>query len=371
MNARILAAFACAGAALALAGGAGAAGSTERHVSTRGTDAGDCHNRPCRTINYAVAQASPGDKIEVERGTYTESVLVTKRLNLDSHGATIDAAGYDNGVVISGPAAAGTRLEDFTVMHAKLEGVLAMQTSGLRIEENKILQNDLLWDPVNVPEPCQSSDDCGEALHLLSVTDSRIQENLVQQNVGGILLTDELGPTARNTIIDNRVLDNTKDCGITLASHFFSKTGPVTAAQGGVYDNLVRDNVSSRNGAAGIGIFAGPPGAAAYRNLVIHNVATDNGLPGVAIHSHTPGQYVNDNAIVANRLARNGADDDAMTGAPTGISIWSAVVPIPNTIVANNEISHEYYGIFARKAVSLPGLRSNRFHDVTVPVSTG
>jgi nitrous oxidase accessory protein NosD len=371
MSTRILAPLAGAVIALALVGSAAAGERADRRVAPNGTDTGTCQTRPCRTIGYAVAQATPGDTIVVRSGTYAESVLIDKRLSLEGQHATIDATGHDNGVVISGASAAGSELEGFTIAHANLEGVLAVQTSHVKIEENRLLQNDALWNPINVPQPCQSSDDCGEALHLLSVTDSRVQENLVQNNVGGILLTDELGPTARNTIIDNRVLDNTKDCGITLASHSFSMAGPVAADVGGVYDNLVRENVSSRNGAAGIGMFAGPPGAAAYRNLVIHNVARDNGLPGVAIHSHTPGQYVNDNAIVANRLARNGADDDAMTGAPTGISIWSAVVPIPTTIVANNDISHEYYGIYARNAVSLRGLRSNRFHDVTVPVSTG
>ncbi len=36
--------------------------------------------------------------------------------------------------------------------------------------------------------------DCGETIHLVSVTDSIVEGNCVVNNVGGILLTDEFGP---------------------------------------------------------------------------------------------------------------------------------------------------------------------------------
>lgn len=355
---------------LALTGQAAGTSAATRLVSPSGTDTGDCVASPCATIGYAVSQANAGDTISVAAGTYTESVLIQKRLALVGHDATIDAAGHDNGIVISGTAAAGTSVRGFTIEHAGLEGIFAVQTTDLSIVDNTLMHNDAYgpFDPRCVNEP----DDCGEALHLQSVTDSMVSDNLVQYNVGGILLTDENGPTSGNTITGNRVLDNTLDCGITLASHWFQLGSPAAAGVGGVYDNQVLHNISSRNGAAGIGVFAGPPGAAAYGNVVSGNTAMHNGLPGVAIHGHAPFQYLSDNVINNNRLARNGPDEDVPgDDKPTGIAIFSEVVPIAHTTVANNRISDEYYGIFAYNALTISGLPSNKFSSVTIPITTG
>jgi hypothetical protein len=132
----------------------------------------------------------------------------------------------------------------------------------------------------------------------------------------------------------------------------------------------VLNNVSDGNGAAGIGVFAGPPGAAAYRNIVVGNTARNNGLPCVAIHSHTPFQYVNDNVIAYNTLSGNGPDGDAATVDPAGITVFSAVVPIQHTTIAHNRISNEHYGIFTVNAVKLQGLATNTSSkSVAVPIS--
>ena len=343
-----------------------------RHVSATGVDAGSCTASPCRTINYAVGQASAGDVVDVAAGTYHESVNVTKRLALVGHHATIDAAGQaspPNAVVISGDGAAGSRLTGFTIQNAGLEGVFAVKTSKITIEHNVVVNNDAYgpFNPLCVDQP----DDCGEAIHLQSVTHSVVRDNLVQNNVGGILLTDEDGPTFGNLIADNRVLDNTKDCGITLASHHFNPAQAATADVAGVYRNVVLHNEANGNGAAGIGVFAGPPGAAAWENSVIGNTAKRNGGAGIMIHSHTPAQYVDKNVIAHNVLANNGIDEDnTADDAPAGISIFSAVIPIPNTVVAANRISDEHYGIVTLNAVKLEGVRSNRFaKSVAVPVS--
>ncbi|MGZ4409497.1 MAG: NosD domain-containing protein, partial [Gaiellaceae bacterium] len=223
------------------------------------------------------------------------------------------------------------------------------------------------FNPLCVDQP----DDCGEAVHLQSVASSIVTGNLVQNNVGGILLTDENGPTYANLISDNAVLDNTEDCGITLASHYFSLGGAVAPGVGGVYENHVLHNTANGNGAAGIGVFAGPPGAAAWGNMVSGNTVMNNGFAGIMIHSHTPGQNVNDNVIVNNTLSGNQLDDDnPVDDAPTAISVFSAVVPIQHTVIAANRISDEHYGIVTLNAVTLSGLPSNKYDSsVAVPVS--
>jgi parallel beta-helix repeat protein len=346
-------------------------GRSARTVSPSGADVGDCIGSPCKTINYAISQAGLGDVISVSPGTYHEAVQVAKRLVLVGHDATIDAAGQStppNGVVISGDAAAGTSLSGFTVQHAGLEGIFVDHTTGITVADNTVIHNDAYgpFNPLCVDQP----DDCGEAIHLQSVTNSVVRNNLVQNNIGGILLTDEEGPTYGNLIADNRVLDNTLDCGITLASHHFNLKTAATADVAGVYRNTVLHNTSNGNGAAGIGVFAGPPGAAAWENVVTGNTAMHNGFAGIMIHSHTPAQYVNDNVVTNNTLAFNGIDDDnPFDHAPTGISIFSAVVPIPRTVVAANRISDQHDGINAVNAVQLLGLPSNKYAtSVQVPV---
>ena len=361
------------GVVLAFAMGASAAASgTTRHVSPTGSDTGNCTVSPCRTIQYAVNQANSGDIVSVAAGTYDESVSVTKRLSLVGSGATIDAAGEStppNGVVVSGSSAAGTAIHGFTVENAGLEGIFVVQTSNVTIASNTVTHNDA-YGPFNalcVDQP----DDCGEAIHLQSVTHSTVRGNLVEDNVGGILLTDENGPTSGNMISDNVVLDNTLDCGITLASHHFSLSAAAAPAVAGVYQNTVLHNTANGNGAAGIGVFAGPPGAAAWGNVVSGNTAMNNGAAGLMIHSHTPFQYVNDNVFVNNTLAANGIDEDnTVDDAPAAISVFSAVIPIEHTVISANRISAEHYGIVTLNAVKLSGLPSNKFDSsVAVPTS--
>jgi hypothetical protein len=361
------------------AGAAAAAPSATRLVSTSGSDGSStCTSSPCRTIGHAISVAGAGDTILVAAGTYAESVTIAKRLNLVGHNATLDATGHDNGIVVTGAGSAGTTIRGFTVTGAGLEGIFAVQTSKLVIAGNTLFGNDA-YGPF-APQCVGNPDDCGEALHLQSVTQSTLLANSVHDNVGGILLTDEDGPTAHNVIVGNTVTNNKLDCGITLASHWFSMAGPAAPGVSGVYQNQVVNNTSNGNGAAGIGVFAGPPGAAAWGNIVANNTANGNGLPGVAIHSHLALQNANGNVVVGNSLSGNGPDDDAATPGPTGIAVFSDVThapipglppasPILHTIVAANRISDEQIGIYTFGAPQVLGLPSNHFRNVTTPIS--
>ena len=347
---------------LVVIGGANAA--SIRKVGNAGSDSGDCITNTCKTIGYALTQAAAGDTITVGPGLYTESLSITKTVTLIGNGATIDGTGNDNAILIQGADTAGTVIQGFTIQNALLEGILAMQTTNLSIRNNTLMNNDALWDPDNVPEACQKSDDCGEALHLMSVTHSVVDGNTVKNNVGGILLTDELGPTSWNTISNNTVSDNDRDCGITLPSHFVSPMSVVTPDMGGIYNNTIIGNTVTNNGAAGIGIFAGPPGAAAYNNIVVNNTISGNGLPGVALHAHAPNQNLNGNIIVNNTISNNGLDPDVAAMDTTGISVGSVVVPITSVSIKNNTISDEHYGIFVANVTSTADIVDNNFTSV-------
>ena len=122
---------------------------------------------------------------------------------------------------------------------------------------------------------------------------SRVVDNEVAYNSGGILITDETGPNQGNLISGNNVHDNPYDCGITLASHGpATSVIPTAALPYGVTDNTISNNVSTHNGyqvpgaGAGVGIFAPFPGTTDAGNVVIDNVLRNNGLPGVTMHNH-------------------------------------------------------------------------------------
>jgi nitrous oxidase accessory protein NosD len=339
-------------------------------VSPTGSDSGPCTAAaPCRTIRHAVDMAGAGSIIDVAPGTYAEQVTITRDVFLDGHGATIDASGNINGIVVSGAGASGSTVQNFTVENAIGEGILAVSTADLGILNNTVVGNDRGVNTTVTPECAPSGaipGDCGEALHLMGVASSRVTGNDVHDNVGGILLTDETGPTHGNFVSGNTIHDNAEDCGITLPSH--NPLATTDPSQAGVYDNVVLGNVSERNGGAGVGMFAPAPGMASYDNQVIGNTLRDNGEAGVAIHGHAPGQKMSGNIIVGNTISGNGVDPDADSGGPVGIAILT-IDPSSGTI-ASNKIDDEQFGIFVNGPFAIDGLESNSFGPgVQVPIA--
>jgi hypothetical protein len=371
-------------ASLVAAGSVAAHGDGDGHwrtfyVAPSGSDANPCSwAKPCLTIGHAVNTAPAGSTIVVKAGTYHEQVFVTKRLTLKGHDATIDASGLlggippldgmgiiGMGVLIAGPAARGSVVEGFTVMNAPAEGILAAMTSHVSILHNELLHNDVGATTAFSPLPAECAGqppipgDCGEALHLLSVANSRAIGNNVHDNVGGFLLTDEAGPTHGNLVAYNVSRNNKEDCGITLPSHNGDAVADPT--KGGVYHNTVIHNLSEGNGGAGVGMFASGPGTASYDNYVIDNTLRNNGEAGVAIHAHAPGQNASGNVIVGNRISGNGVDPDYVDlTTKIGIMLGSNVVDV-HVVVAANRIAHEDVGIYRSGPIHARGLHSNKF----------
>ena len=347
-----------------------------RRVSPAGTDAGDCRAAPCRTIGYAVGKAAPGDTISVDSGTYHESVHVTKRLAIVGHGAILDAAWKTtplNGFLIEGDAAAGTRVEGFTIRNAALEGIFVHKTSGIVIANDTLVDNDGYGK--GNPLCSQQPDDCGEAIHLQAVVGAVVRGNMIRHNMGGILLTDEDGPTHDNLIADNVLTDNASDCGITLASHWTDTlSGKAVAPEvSGVYKNTVRGNTVTGSGGAGIGIFAAAAGGAAWGNVVEGNTSSGNGLAGIAIHGHAAAQNLDGNVLQDNVLSGNLADtmNPADTASATaGISVFTPNGPIRNTVIAGNRITDQHFGIVALGLDSATDLTHNTIQQAIVEVAS-
>ena len=338
------------------------------------------------TINAAVAKAVAGDLVLVSQGTYHEDVVIGTAISLigaNRRNTIIDATGLANGISVSGVN--GVLVSGFTVENANFEGILLNQASQVTITDNIIQKNNVSLN-VNaatcdgIPDfETAEGFDCGEGIHLSGVDHSIISNNLVENNAGGILLSDDTGATHDNLILGNTVQDNPFDCGITLASHPLFASGPPTAA--GVYHNTITGNVSKHNGfqvpgaGAGVGLFSPAPFTNTYGNVVVNNDLIDNGLPGVALHAHAPGAGLSDNMIAGNRISGNGADtDDTATPGPTGINVSGGdngsgvpLAVITGTVIAGNVIRQETVGV-AAKTNALVGAHLNNFINVMAGV---
>lgn len=382
---RVAGAFGAAVSVLVLGGGqVVAAAHATLYVSPAGSDAASCSSpHPCKTIGHAVSVASGGDRIVVRPGTYAESVTITKRLHLvGRHRPTIDAAGLLNGVVFAGAGSSGSSVRGFRIVNADQEGILATETAGVAIVRNVVAHNDQGMFSTSPTGECapvgEIPGDCGEGIHLMTVAHSWVTGNAVTRNAGGILVTDELGPTHANVIAWNRVWRNPYDCGITVPGHnpnAVSATGARQPSMGGVYGNAIVHNVVNRNGLKGEGagiLFAGAgPGTGSYDNFVGWNTANGNNLAGITVHSHAPNTDVNGNRFFGNRLSHNnrGGDPDAGLTKTADIVVFSAGDPITGTVARGNWIRDAFFGIWTLNAHTT--LAHNHYRNVQHPVHQG
>jgi parallel beta-helix repeat protein len=320
-------------------------------------------------IQLAVNAAAANDIINVAAGTYTEDVVIGKALSLIGAGvgqSIIDATNLANGILLDGlnnPGLHDVTIAGFTVENALYEGVLLLNTTGVTVRDNHIVNNDKEGPSTSgtacVGQPDYETDesfDCGGGLHLLGAVDSFVSGNTVSGNADGILISDETRTAHNNIIIRNTVTANPLVCGIVLASHApVGSQPPNYATHHGVDNNTISGNIVTNNGAqkggAGVGLFADGNGAGLVsNNVVTGNTLTGNSLPGVAIHSHKgpafgdPADNLSGNIIVSNTISGNGADSaDAKTPGTAGINISSGDggSGISGTVVALNTISNE------------------------------
>ena len=404
-------AFACMPAASASAAAATIYVSPTAVAGAAGTS---CATAAYSTIDAAMANASPGDTVVACAGTYREDVVIrVPFVTLVGESATIDAAGLPgtatgalvgqdlyNGITIE---ASRVTVEGFTVEDAQGEGILAVQPNPIKgpvvakmqlftgqpithvtIEDNLVTGNDQGFNKATSPyRECtpKGGSDCGEGIHLMSVAYSQVIDNRSVANAGGILVTDEFGPSHNNLIEGNYVEGNTKDCGITLPGHNLAlnpQTGKLDPSFGGVYANQVIDNEVIANGVkgygAGIGIFAPESFTASYGNLIEGNLIEGNGLAGISVHSHQANAYVNSNAFVGNTIGVNnvdhadGTDTKPIDHETTGILIWSDATMYHFTVKGNRILGNTYGIWLTPSTVSVSGLSTNYFSTVTTHV---
>jgi hypothetical protein len=333
-----------------------------------------CRDAAYHEINAAIAAASRGDTVMVCAGTYTGSTTITtgvaqqptitteadidKSIRLiGQRGATIDAAGVDNGVTFF--VTTNATVKGFSIRGATGEGVLALLSSHLTIENNIVESNDTGSSTSSWSE-CQASglvpNDCGEGIHLMSSTYSKVLDNTSEFNSGGILLSDDFGPNHNNEVSGNLVEDNESDCGITVVGHnpdAVNSAGVPRPTKGGTYDNTISDNVVISNGTTGDGggvlLASGVSGGGSYDNTVTGNEIAGNGLSGITVHQHAPlsdvsGDVFSDNWVGTNDLLGDpGTGDSATTGILVDNGGTGKTISVT---VEGNTIAWNTYGVY-------------------------
>ncbi len=344
------------------------------YVSPQGSNAtgqGSQQN-PYQTIGYALSAAPAGSTIVVMPGTYKESPIIAQPVTLTGEAGQaaktiIDAAGYNNVILLSGPDASGSTISHLTLEDSNNQAILGVDASHLAITHNVIVHNG---------QQMTSSIFQDKAITLMGSSDSAINDNLITDNQGGgIALTDDGAfspgladplsyhpslPSEDNTVRDNTISNNTGGCAIVVGS--FDQAGSI--------GNQITGNTVTGN-PQGIDIGVAPMGSRSVDNVVSGNVITGNAIPGILVHLTAPHQIMTGTSIVGNTIASNGPDPafDLMKSA--GIVLMGTGSTVTDTDIAKNAVSQEYYGTWINNAAGTTGLSTNiNAATVSVPAFT-
>ena len=306
--------------------------------------------------------------------TISSGALIETRIRLiGMPGAIINAEGLVNAITIFGPGAAGTTVRGLTAENAIGEGILAAGTGGGTIANNTVVHNDNGTSKSTWPFCAAAGNvpgDCGEGLGILTTSNSKILDNTIEFNSGGILVSDDLGPTSYNTIEGNLVEDNESDCGITIVGHnakAVNAKGVPQPSAGGVFGNVVKANVVISNGTTGEGGGILLAGAASYDNTISDNQISGNGLAGVTIHEHgvdaLSGDVISGNWFGTNDITGDPGTPDQVT---TGVFIErdSPKFPTVDITVRNNTFAWDVIGIYDITGARGLTQRGNKFLHV-------
>ena len=175
----------------------------DRYVATDGDDSGnDCtdSNSPCATILHAVGEASSGDTIHIDSGTYIETGTISLTTSLTITGAGMDQTIIDGNndhrvILINGGVT--TSISDLSITN----GICTLSSGGAGISNNgtltmehvKVTSNTCAYSGAGV----NLSGSSGE----VTISDSVISNNTVSGNTsGGGIFSNSGGTVTLNRV---------------------------------------------------------------------------------------------------------------------------------------------------------------------------
>ena len=249
---------------------------TEYNVSSTGTDSSGCGpvSGPCKTIQYAVDEASPGDTINVEAGTYTNSstsplVTVNKALTFIGNNSTITGTGPSFLLGSTSAGVTGVTIEGFdfsNITGSGYNGVITVPGNGAG---DVVIQNNTF--NTTTDEAIGYHGNPGLAAPL--GTGFSILNNTITNVTGNTNSTG--GQTPRSGIwIGN--LSNSVIAGNTITTTAYDGLVLSGTGQGDEQNNAVYDNTVSSVPVAGIQVAFG------NNDQVVGNTVSDAGNSTIA-----------------------------------------------------------------------------------------
>ncbi len=229
--------------------------------------------KPGYSIQLTIDYAKAGETIEVQNGTYNETVNVTKPVILLGLGhPIIDAGGKGSAITIS---ANGTTLQGFTATGsgtgANDAGIKVRSRQNI-IKNNIALKNNnigiyLFHASNNTLERNRAFQNENSGILLVHSNDNQIFSNYMGMNKDGIFIQTSRG----NTLHDNTLSKN--QMGINISNYNFSESITANAKNGkGVSIKYRSSSEATSYNVSKLG-FGSTPEA----NLVFRNDLLDNG----------------------------------------------------------------------------------------------
>jgi parallel beta-helix repeat protein len=252
--------------------------------------------QPFCTIGAAAGKVAAGQTVQVDAGTYPETVtMVTSGTStapiafVTAPGATITLSGQANGFVISGKN--WIAVTGFRVTNTTGYGILVANSAHITVSENRVSYSG---------KPVSGSSRSG--IRLDNVTDSVVAQNTVDHNTdSGIAV---VSGSTRTDVRGNHVFENARQWERAAAGiRLYSAPG-----------NIVRGNVTHGNEDSGIESYT-----QSNSTLLYNNVAYDNGDHGIDNY------VVTGQRIVANTVYRNVTAGINVEGGSTGATIRNNV----------------------------------------------
>jgi hypothetical protein len=361
---------------------------TARYVAVTGTDDNTCTDPgvPCRTVQYAVDQASDGDEVLVATGVYTgtqaragtiQIVYISKTVAVrggyradfgdwdpDAYATTLDAERAGRVVFSAGPGITltleGLRLTGGTAGPGGAGGGIYVMEAAALISNNGIYSN--------------TADAFGGGIYLAGVN-ATLEANTMQNNTvldannyggGGAILADNSDLTLTGNLFCNNVV-----MGVAGG-------GDLGRGGGGLYQrggtailnkNTFRGNDAHRGG----GIYADSAAMLTLNhNLLVSNTAKasyggalvliggqgwldSNTIIGNTANGEGGGLYFYQAEITLdnNLFLQNRAMDE---GGGLWVLSWGDTVPLVNNVFADNQATNDGGGLM------LVGPRAHLWH---------
>jgi parallel beta-helix repeat protein len=218
------------------------------------------------SIQVRIDDASPGDIILVNEGTYYENIFVSKSLILRGNGSPI-VDGNGSGSVIT-LLADGIVLEGLVVMNSSTQ---SSGSDGIMIISNKnVIKNSTVQN-------------CVTGFNLVNSSSNTIEANIIINNRIGVNLRN----SSKTLIAENEIIDNKQ--GISLIE---------------ARNNSIRGNNASENNQQGIRI------SNSFYNQISNNTVTFNAENGISLIRSNNNILLNNNASFDAQIGISMDDSD-------------------------------------------------------------